>query len=180
MNYKDAKSLKELDDNNLYDILCKGINHPDDVSHLKDLFKDTTCLHYHLFDDPVFTEKKNKSDDNPDGNNLLEYILPTLRRLYSKFFIVPPSIFTSSKENRRLELYQLQFNLVEFLTILSEKYKNNHNKLDDFKNLDTDAEMLTLIVEDYIASKVSYIASTNTFDIPTEIRDIKLSRHLNI
>ena len=63
MDFKDSKSLKEFDNDNLYDALCKGLNHPDDISHLKDLFKDTTTLHYHLFDDPAFTEKKNKTED---------------------------------------------------------------------------------------------------------------------
>lgn len=180
MDFKDTKSLKEFDNDNLYNILCKGLHHQDDVLHLKDLFKDTTCLHYHLFDNPIFTEKKNKTEDNPDGNNLLEYILPTIRRAYSKFFINPPSILVSSVENKRLELFQLQFNLVEFLTFLSEKFINNYNKLEDFKNLDTDSEILTLIVEDFIASKISYVASMHTSDIPKEIRDIKISRHLEI
>lgn len=180
MNFKDVKSLKEFDNDMLYDILCKGISHPDDISHLKELFKDTTTLHYHLFDNPFFTEKKNKTEENPDGDNLLEYVLPTVRRAYSKFFINPPGILTSSIENKRLELFQLQFNLVEFLTFLSEKFIKNHDKLDDFKNLDTDSEILTLIVEDYISSKISYIASMHTSDIPKEIRDIKISRHLEI
>ena len=77
-------------------------------------------------------------------------------------------------------MFQLQFNLVEFLTFLSDKYIKNHNKLNDFKNLDTDSEILTLIVEDYIASKISYISSMHASDIPVEIRDIKISKHLNI
>jgi len=180
MNFKDVKSLKEFDDDNLYDVLCKGIHHPDDVSHLKDLFKDTTCLHYHLFDDSIFIEKRNKTEENPDGDNLLEYILPTIRRAYSKFFINPPAIFTASKENRRLELLRLQFNLIEFLNFLSDKFKKNHDSLNDFKNLDKDSEILTLIVEDYLASKISYIASLYATEIQTEIRDIKISKHLDI
>jgi hypothetical protein len=40
MTFKDSKSLKEFDDDNLYNALCKGLSHPDDISHLKDLFKD--------------------------------------------------------------------------------------------------------------------------------------------
>jgi len=180
MNFKDTKSLKDFDNDNLYDALCKGIHHPDDVSHLKDLFKDTTCLHYHLFDDPIFIEKRNKTEENPDGNNLLEYILPTIRRAYSKFFINPPDIFLVSRENKRLELLRLQFNLIEFLNFLSNKFKKNHDSLNDFKNLDKDSEILTLIVEDYLASKISYIASLYATEIQTEIRDIKISKHLDI
>ena len=180
MDFKDSKSLKEFDNDNLYDALCKGLNHPDDISHLKDLFKDTTTLHYHLFDDPAFTEKKNKTEDDPEGNHLLEYILPTIRRVYSKFFINPPNMLVSSIENKRLELFQLQFNLVEFLTFLSDKYKKNHNILNDFINIDTDSELLTLIVEDYIASKISYILSLNVSNIQKEIRDVKISKQLDI
>jgi hypothetical protein len=89
-------------------------------------------------------------------------------------------MLVSSVENKRLELFKLQFNLVEFLTFLSEKFINNYDKLEDFKNLDTDSEILTLIVEDYTSSKISYISSMHASDIPSEIRDIKISKHLNI
>ena len=180
MDFKDSKSLKEFDNNVLYDALCKGLSHPDDILHLKELYKDTTTLHYHLFDDSIFTEKRNKTEDNPEGSNLLEYILPTIRRAYSKFFINPPSMLVSSIESKRLELFQLQFNLVEFLTFISDKFKKNHNILNDFKNLDTDGEILTLIVEDYIASKISYILSLNVSNIQKEIRDVKISKQLDI
>ena len=62
-------------------------------------------------------------------------------------------------------MFQLQFNLVEFLTFLSDKYIKNHNKLNDFKNLDTDSEILTLIVEDYIlfTDASLFIKQFNTF-----------------
>jgi len=180
MSFKDAKSLKEFDNDILYDALCKGINDPNHVSHLKDLYKDTTSLYHHLFDNPVFTEMKNKTEENPDGNNLLEYILPTVKRAYSKFFINTPTIFNNINANFRLELFQLQFNLQEFLKFISEKFIKNHSALDDFKNLDTDSEILTLIVEDYMASKISYVASVKQVDIQKEIRDIKISKHLEI
>jgi hypothetical protein len=180
MGFKDAKSLKEFDNDSLYDALCKGINDQNHINHLKDLYKDTTTLYYHLFDHSVFTEMNNKTDENPDGNNLLEYILPTVKRAYSKFFINTPSIFNNINANFRLELFQLQFNLQEFLKFISDKFIKNHQVLDDFKNLDTDSEILTLIVEDYMASKISYVASVKQTDIQKEIRDIKISKHLEI
>ena len=89
-------------------------------------------------------------------------------------------MLVSSIESKRLELFQLQFNLVEFLIFISDKFKKNHNILNDFKNLDTDGEILTLIVEDYIASKISYILSLNVSNIQKEIRDIKISKQLDI
>jgi len=178
---RDFKSLKDLDNENVYKSLCGGINNPEDVKHLLDLYKDATNLHYDLFTDPIFFEKK-----EPDSSSIIEYILPTIRRAYSKFFINTPSIFInvsnygSQIKNHRLELYQLQFNLREFLEFLSNKFIKNYDKLNDFENLDTNSEILTLIVEDYIGSKVSYVSSVPSDEIQKEIRDIKLSRHLSI
>jgi hypothetical protein len=180
MNFKDAKSLKELDNDLLYNTLCQGVNDITHINHLKDLFKDTTTIHYHLFDNSIFTEKKNKTEDNPDGYNLLEYILPSVRRAYSKFFINPPSMFNNSNHYSRLELFQLQFNLQELLNCISEKFVRNVDCLCDFQFLDTDSELLTLIIEDYLASKVKYVSSVNSFDIQKEIRDIKITKHLEI
>lgn len=180
MNFKDAKSLSEFDNDALYTALTRGVRDEKDLSHLMDLYKDTTKLHYSLFDDDIFIQKKNISEDNPDGNNLLEYILPSVTRVYSKFFINPPSIFSNSNFLPRLELFQLQFNLQEFLIFLSKKFKSNHNCLSDFENLDTDSEILTLIVEDYVASKVSFVTSINNSEIQKEIRNIKISKHLEI
>lgn len=170
-----TKSLVELDNEILYSALCGGISNPEDVKHLKDLFKDATTLHYDLFTDPIFFEKK-----DTDSNIVIEYVLPTLKRAYSKFFINTPGIFSTSIHQNRLELYQLQFNLREFLEFLSNKFLKNYDKLNDFENLDTNSEILTLIVEDYIGSKVSYVASVPVDEIQKEIRDIKLSRHLSI
>lgn len=176
------KSLVDLDNEILYSTLCGGINNPEDVKHLKDLFKDATTLHYDLFTDPIFYKKI----EGPESNSVIQYILPTIRRAYSKFFINTPSIFSSANsyssqiKNYRLELYQLQFNLREFLEFLSKKFLINYDKLNDFENLDTNSEILTLIVEDYIGSKVSYVSSISVDDLQKEIRDIKLSRHLSI
>jgi hypothetical protein len=178
----DFKSLADLHNEVLYNTLCGGINNPEDVKHLKDLFKDATTLHYDLFTDSIFYKKI----EGPDSNSVIEYILPTIRRAYSKFFINTPSIFSSANsygsqiKNYRLELYQLQFNLRDFLEFLSDKFLKNNDKLNDFKNLDTNSEILTLIVEDYIGSKVSYVSSVSSDELQKEIRDIKLSRHLSI
>lgn len=175
---KDFKSLKDLDNDYIYTALCSGISDKNDVNHLFDLFKDATNLHYDLFTDSIFFEKK-----DPESNSIIEYILPTIRRVYYNFFINVPGIFSSTTgevNSLRLELYQLQFNLREFLQFLSSKFLKNHDKLNDFENIDVTSEILTLIVEDYIGSKVSYISSISIDEIQKEIRDIKLSKHLSI
>jgi hypothetical protein len=174
--FSDAKYLKELNNEELFTVLCHGVHHPDDVSHLKDLFTDTTTVYSSIFDIKPFIENQNISDENPDGVNLLEYILPSVKRVYSKFFINPPGLLN----NERLDLYRLQFNLEEFLIFLKDKFIENQKSLDNFKYLDTNSEILTLIVEDYVASKIAYIASVKMSTIKEEIRDIKISKHLKL
>lgn len=180
MDFKDSKSLSEFHNEKLYDALCKGVNNEEDISSLKKLFETTTLLHWNLFDVPIFNDGFDKTKENPDGTNLLEYILPTLKRVYSKFYINPPSILLQSSGTKRLELFQLQFDLVDFLTFLSSKFSKNSKILDDFQNLDKCIELFTLIVDDYLASKVSHILSMKVSNIQTEIRDIKISTKLDI
>jgi hypothetical protein len=172
--FYNSKYLSELNSDELFIVLCHGVHNPDDVSHLMDLFKDATTIYSSIFDVEPFI---NVSDDDPDGVNLLEYILPSVKRVYSKFFINPPGLLIN---NERLDLYKLQFNLEEFLIFLKDKFIENQKSLDNFKYLDTNSEILTLIVEDYVASKIAYIASVKMSTIKEEIRDIKISKHLKL
>ena len=66
------------------------------------------------------------------------------------------------------------------MEFLSNKFLKNHDKLNDFENIDVNSEILTLIVEDYLGSKISYISSISVDEMKKEVRDIKLSRHLSI
>lgn len=172
--FSNSKHLSELNSDELFIVLCHGIHHPDDVSHLMDLFKDTTTIYSSIFDIEPFVN--NVSENDPDSVNLLEYILPSVKRVYSKFFINPPGLLN----NERLDLYRLQFNLQEFLMFLKDKFIENQKSLDNFKFLDTNSEILTLIVEEYVASKISYVASVKMSNVKEEIRDIKISKHLKI
>ena len=172
--FSNSKHLSELNSDELFIVLCQGIHHPDDVSHLMDLFKDTTTIYSSIFDVEPFVN--NVSENDPDSVNLLEYILPSVKRAYSKFFINPPGLLN----NERLDLYRLQFNLQEFLMFLKDKFIENQKSLDNFKFLDTNSEILTLIVEEYVASKISYVASVKMSNVKEEIRDIKISKHLKI
>lgn len=174
--FSNSKYLSELNNDDLFIALCHGIHHPDDLEHLMDLFKDTTTIYSSIFNIEPFISKQYISDENPDGVNVLEYILPTVRKVYSKFFINPPSLLNED----RLVLYKLQFNLQEFLIYLKDKFIKNLNCLDDFEYLDRISEILTLIVDEYVASKISYITSIKMSNIKEEIRDIKLSKHLRI
>ena len=170
--FSDSKYLSELNNDELFIVLCHGVYNQDDISHLMDLFKDTTTTYSSIFDVVPFINKNDVSDDV----NLLEYILPSVKRAYSKFFINPPGLLN----NERLDLYKLQFNLQEFLLFLRDKFIENYKSLENFKFLDTNSEILTLIIEEYVASKISYVSSIKMSNIKEEIRDIKISKHLKI
>jgi hypothetical protein len=174
--FSNCKSLSELNDIDLFLVLCKGINNNEDMSNLMNLFKETTTKYSSIFDVEPFITIQDISEENPEGYNLLEYILPSVKRVYSKFFINLPGLFN----NERLNLFKLQFNLEEFLLLLKEKFIKNKEVLNNFEYLDKNTEILTLIVDEYVASKVSYVSSINTTKIKEEIRDIKINKHLKI
>jgi hypothetical protein len=182
MQFKDAKSILELDHDGLYFSLCKSIQNPEDVEKLTRIFKKTTTEFFYFFEDEIFTQKKYQSEDNPDGHHVLEYLLPTVKKVYINFFINIPTIFKytlpGNFAQNRLELFQLQFNLKELLNYISEKYKKNYDCLKDFENIDKDTEILTIITEDYLAQKIAYVLSVNFKDIVTEIRDSKINKQL--
>jgi hypothetical protein len=172
--YSNVKSLSELNDEVLFHTLCMGIN----IEHserLKNFFQQTTTIYSKIFDVKPFIEKisiNNDTDKDVEMINLLEYILPSIKKVYSKFFINPPQLL----KDKRLELFQMQFDLLEFLTFLKEKFITNQNVLKDFKYLDIYSEILMLIVEEYTSSKITYIASINTKDINYLLRDIKIQK----
>jgi len=175
MTFDDIKSIKELDREQVYNTIVRGI---DDLH--KDLFlkycKITLTDYHHLFDIESFTTKRYPTDNLPQGYNALEYVLPTLKRVFYKFFIKTPEIFDNPYFTGKLELFQLHFDLVEFLEFFSRKYDKNWNCLEDFEYLDSVSEILTLIVHDYVAQKVNLVQSTPQKEILSQIRDKKIER----
>jgi len=174
MNFNDIKSIKELDLEIVYDTLCTGINDTVLQNNFREMCKVTIVKYHYLFDTDVFTTKRYQTENNPDGYNVLQYILPTLKRVFSRFFIKTPEIFENNLFTAKLELFQLQFDLEEFLLFFSKKYENNWNCLHDFENLDVVSEVLTLIVQDYVSSKIEIVHSTPQNEIISTIREKKI------
>lgn len=168
-------SLQEYDNDKVYDLLLQGIVNGSLKDQLLELYQDTCRIHYHLFEDDFFKQNFISSDENKDGNNILSYILPSVRRVFVTFFMDVPTLFEN--DPKRKELFQIQFDLEEFLIELSNKLKNNITILDNFKNLDRGSEILQLIVNDYVASKIKKSRVNNTTQA---IREIKLEKHLKI
>jgi hypothetical protein len=128
-----------------------------------------------------------KSDFFEDVS-LQELVLPAVRRVWSQIYLQPPSIFkpqyidgglvsnnlnkSNSNRSRKLELYQLSFNIEEFLNYLKEMLDKNKNCLDGFEYLDKPLELVELICDNYIAKLVDFV--NNSENLNEDIRNEKL------
>jgi len=173
MNFN-GDSLKDYDNTHVFDTLLQGFQ-GSLRNQLLELYQDACRIHYHLFEDDFFKQRFFSTDEDKDGDNILTFILPAIRRVFVTFFMNVPTLFEN--DLKRKELFQLQFDLEEFLKELTDKLKNNITILDNFKNLDKGSEILQLIVNDYVSSKIKKSRVNN----PTQaIREIKLEKHLKI
>ena len=109
-----------------------------------------------------------------DETETLDLILPSVRRVWAKVYITPPSLL----RDNRLELFQLYFDIDEFLDYLIDMLKKTKSSLIHFDKLDRTVETLTLIVDNYIAHLVEKTKECN--DIDKEIASIKLQRERDI
>jgi hypothetical protein len=103
-------------------------------------------------------------------DDTLELILPAIRRVWAKVFITPPQLLVG----RRLELFQLLFNINDFIDYLVEMLESTRGSLEKFIYLDKCVETLTLIVDNYIAKLIHDV--TTCEDQSSEIRDLKINK----
>lgn len=134
-----------------------------------------------LFESKEFSGSLFEGDDET-----LDLILPAVRRVFGKVFIDPPKIFITDptvakvkgyKEDGRLELFRLYFDIDEFLDYLVEYLIKTKNSLKEFEYIDRSIETITLIVDNYIAKLVRKVLDSE--DIKLEIRDWKIKRMID-
>lgn len=125
--------------------------------------------YYYIFDNEFFQE----------NSEYIEYILGAVRKVYSEIFLERKEIFLPESDfnNKSLELFRLKFDLEEFLNFLAQKLMRNHDKLNDFENLDSNSELLLLIVNDYVGK---LLKESRISDPTSSIRNLKLEKKLNI
>ena len=118
-----------------------------------------------------------------DEDDILLLILPAMRRIWGKVYVETPKIFEMPKvvtqvrgyvPDKRLELYQLSFNIDDFIEYLIDMFNKTKNLLIHFKFLDKTQETLTLIVDNYVAKLVNGVTTCD--DIAKEIRDLKIQK----
>jgi hypothetical protein len=159
-NHSKYKSL-------LFKNLLEGITNANDF---ESLLNNIVNEKYTLFD---IEEFKGSLYDN-DETETLDLILPSIRRVWAKVYITPPSLL----RDNRLDLFQLYFDIDDFLNYLVDMLKKSKSSLIHFDKLDRTVETLTLIVDNYIAHLVE--KTKECIDIEKEIASIKLQRERDI
>lgn len=149
----------------IIDSTCLGIKNSNNLKDIINYFLDNKLelLNIEIFKDTIY-----ENDDK-----LLDLMIPCIRRVWSKFFINPPEILTSIQ----IDLYQLSFDIDQFLDYLIEIIPKVKSSLVHFDELDRTIETLNLIVDNYVAMSIrKCIESQN---LKQEIRDFKIKKMIN-
>jgi len=141
----------------IIEALCKGIS-GEHLHSFKSLLEYVINKKYHLFDRDEFKGALYLEEDET-----LDLVLPSVRRVFAKIFIDPPTIFKDSgygrvlPENKRYKLFTMYFNIDEFIDYLIDMFIKSKDCLAHFEHIDRTSETLTLIVDNYIASLVTKV-----------------------
>lgn len=146
----------------LTDALCNGIINSSDFRDIIDYVLDHKL---YLFDTDELVGTMYDDEDE-----ILDMILPSIRRVFVKVYQDPPTILKGDK----LQLYFLLFDIDEFLNYLLIIIQESKKSLEPFTHLDRTIETITLIVDNFIAKNFSL--AYNCIDIKQEIRDLKIKK----
>jgi len=133
---------------------------------------------YHLFNKIEFQGSFYYGEDDT-----LDLVLPAVRRAFGKVFISPPKIFVVDpqissvkgyKEDGRLELFRMHYDIDEFLDYLVTHLLSSKDLLNQFEYVDKSITTLEIIVDNYIAGLVKKVLDSD--DIKRDIRDLKIQK----
>lgn len=166
---QEKKSILELKEDPdfrsmLTDALCQGIRLSSDFRDVLDYVIDEKL---HLFEADDFS-----GSFYPEDDDTLDLVFPAIRRVWGKVFVDPPKLL----KDKKLELFQLLFDIDDFVDYLIEIIPKVKTSLIEFDKLDRTAETLELIVDNYIAGLLEI--ARNCEDIEIEIRDLRISKTL--
>jgi len=134
----------------------------------------------------IFNKEEFKGSLYDGDDEFLDMILPSVRRVFGKVFIDPPKMFIPDtivssvkgyKEDGRMELFQLHYNIDEFIDYLIEILPKSKDCLSQFENIDRSPKTLEIIVDNYIGGLIKKVLESN--DIKQDIRDLKIKNLIN-
>jgi len=113
-----------------------------------------------------------------DDDKMEDLILPAIRRAWSMIFINPPTLFSLKSDDKRLELFQLLWDVDQYIDYVIDIVPKVKYSLKDFENLDRTAQTLELISQNYINGLIDRCRNRNLEDLKIEIRDLKIKKTL--
>lgn len=113
-----------------------------------------------------------------DDDKLEDLIIPSIRRAWSMIFINPPSLFTKNGNEKRLELFKLNWDIDQYIDYVLDILPKVKKSLKDFENIDRTAHTLELIVQNYINGLIEKCRNKTEDQIKIEIRDLKIKKTL--
>lgn len=113
-----------------------------------------------------------------DDDKLEDLILPSIRRAWSMIFVNPPTLFTKSSNDKRLELFELNWDIDQYIDYALDILPKVKTSLKDFENIDRTAHTLELIVQNYINGLIEKCRNKTEDQIKIEIRDLKIKKTL--
>jgi hypothetical protein len=164
---KNTISILDLNDNLSYrehiiDSFCIGVEKASDIRSLFEYLFEKKIDRFNTED---FKGKMYKDDDD-----ILDLILPAIKRVYGKVFIKPPTLLFG----KRLELFSLMFDIDEFIDYIVDIIPKSKNSLLIFEEVDRSSETISLIVDNYVS--LLFRKSYYSDDIERNIRDYKLKK----
>lgn len=133
---------------------------------------------YHLFEGSEFSGSLYEGEDD-----ILDLILPSVRRVFGKVFVDPPKIFVPDriltevkgyKDDGRLELFRLHYDVDDFIDYLINQLTVSKDCLISFEYIDKSITTLEIMVDNYIAKLVKMVLDSD--DIKIDIRDLKIKK----
>lgn len=125
----------------------------------------------------VFDLLSGKVGDDEDELEVL--IIPAIRKTWSMVFVNKPTLFDFSEYGeKRLELFQLYWDVDDFIDYLVDFLPKVRNCLIEFDYLDKGLETLNLVCQNYINKMISNCRNKTDDKIKLEIRDLKIKKAL--
>jgi len=113
----------------------------------------------------IFNELLDNWEIYKKYNEIYDYMLPMLRRAINYLYSDECLIWSIKSDKKRLTVYRLNFDLLEYVEHFNSLFiKNKENFLNNFVNIDAEAELCHLCIRDYfyrlakISSSEDYIS----------------------
>lgn len=150
----------------MIDALSNGLG--DKKQLLVDILEYVVDQKLYLFENVEFEGTMYDEEDQ-----MVDLILPCVRRIFAEVFINPPTLF----KEKRLEYFQLLFDIDEFVDYFLVIVPKMKKSLELLESLDRTSKTLELIVDNYVANLVERTRGRE--DIVADIRDLKIKKTLN-